>query len=622
MKFLKTLGLAAATAAVLTALIGSGTASATALTSPEGTVLKTGSSIHAVNSGASTLTTEFKNIECKESTIQGKTTAESGTTIPANVETLTFGSCNCEVKVLKGGTLSVQWTSGSNGTVRSSGTEVTTSCSTIFGTVHCVYATSSTALGTLTGGNPAKVDISSADVPRLTTSALCDESANWDATYEITSPKPLYVDSSASGATPTSLSTSLSGEAKSGEEITINEGSKAKDTATLSGTNAGKATGKVKFRVYKDKECKELAAEAGEGSLSEGKASSEEIELEAGVVYYWQAEYPGDSNNLKSTSTCGEVLTVKAKTSLSTTLSAEEEEPIEGAEITVYEGIPVKDTATLSGTRSSSATGEVQYNVYADNECEELVAGAGKAGVEAGVVDPSSEVELEEGTYYWQAEYLGDALHQESKSTCGVEVLVVVVGLFKSNANPATVVGKQLEKQVFEFAGNKVECTKGLYAALYQGGPLNLGTLTLTVDPIYSECTGLGAGFPTQEVKPEGCKWELTARHAKQGGGFKDKTTLACPAGHDLKVLAFNNMGVVQCEARVTGGQEATFFEFENILNVAQRLLRVTPKLENLFYTVTKQEAGCQLPAVGPYGLGKLTGKFKLEVEGANLFIQ
>jgi hypothetical protein len=220
------------------------------------------------------------------------------------------------------------------------------------------------------------------------------------------------------------LATKLSGGGKEGEEITVAEGSKVKDQATLSGTKSSTATGTIKYKVYKDKECKELATNAGEGEVKEGKApASEEKELEAGAVYYWQAEYGGDSLHEASTSACSkEVETVKANTSLSTTLSGGGKE---GAEITVTEGSKVKDTATLSGTNVSGATGTVDYSVYKDKECKELATEAGKGKVEGSKAASSEEKELEAGVYYWQAKYLGDSLHEESTSTCSNEVLTV-----------------------------------------------------------------------------------------------------------------------------------------------------------------------------------------------------
>ena len=229
----------------------------------------------------------------------------------------------------------------------------------------------------------------------------------------------------------TSLKTSLSGGGKEGEEITVVEGTGVKDQATLSGTNASKATGTVTYSIYADKECKELVTKAGEVSVSGGSVpASSEVKLTAGAVYYWQAVYSGGPLHEASSSPCGkEVLTVKATTSLKTTLAGEdlpEEKPIEGEEITVAAGAAVVDSATLSGTNSASATGTVTYSVYSDSKCEKLVAEAGEVSVEGGSVSPSSEMKFEAGTYYWQAVYSGDSLHEASSSTCGKEVLTVI----------------------------------------------------------------------------------------------------------------------------------------------------------------------------------------------------
>jgi hypothetical protein len=281
--------------------------------------------IHAVNEGAHiTLHNSIANISCT-STVEG--TVEShgaGVTAAGNVATLSFVSCteSWVVTTVKSGSLELHYTSGHNGTLTSSGMTIT---ATRFG-ISCSYATSNTDIGTLTGGNPATLDIG-ASIPRHSGSFLCGgSSAAWTGSYQTTS--ALYVAASGgSSPTATTLTTSLSGEAKSGEEITVNEGSKVKDTATLSGTNASKATGTVKYKVYADKECKELVTSAGEVEVKEGKVpDSSEVELTAGAVYYWQAEYSGDSNNLSSKSTCGkEVLTIKAITSLTTSLSGEEQ---------------------------------------------------------------------------------------------------------------------------------------------------------------------------------------------------------------------------------------------------------------------------------------------------------
>jgi hypothetical protein len=210
MKYVKMLGLAAVAAAALMAFVGASTASATVLcktpgtgeptgtTCPAGWAYEKGTAIHAVNEGTATLTTSFLDITCNKSTVQGSTDNEGSAseTVTGSITTLTFEECNCEVKVLAAGTLEVHWISGThNGTLTSKNAEVTATCSTIFGKVHCIYSTPATGtdLGTATGGNPATMDISSADIPRLSTNSLCDTTANWDANYSVTSPAPLYV---------------------------------------------------------------------------------------------------------------------------------------------------------------------------------------------------------------------------------------------------------------------------------------------------------------------------------------------------------------------------------------------------------------------------------------------
>ncbi|HET7511074.1 MAG TPA: fibronectin type III domain-containing protein [Solirubrobacterales bacterium] len=146
------------------------------------------------SSAASKLTNSFKNIECGKSSLNAKVMS-TGEKVVASVESLTFEECNCEVKVLKNGELTFSHIAASdNATLTSNGTEATATCVTIFGNVHCIYKTENTDLGTLEGGNPAKIKIEAKNIPRLTTNGLCAEKAGWDTEYEVTSPKPLYIE--------------------------------------------------------------------------------------------------------------------------------------------------------------------------------------------------------------------------------------------------------------------------------------------------------------------------------------------------------------------------------------------------------------------------------------------
>ena len=109
----------------------------------------------------------------------------------------------------------------------------------------------------------------------------------------------------------TTLTTSLSGGGKSGATITVDEGTAVTDQATLSGTNAGSATGTVSYKVYSDNECKTEVADAGTVAVTAGSMPPSSPETLAPGKYYWQATYSGDENNKGSQSECGsEVETV------------------------------------------------------------------------------------------------------------------------------------------------------------------------------------------------------------------------------------------------------------------------------------------------------------------------
>ncbi|HET7484579.1 MAG TPA: hypothetical protein VFJ64_04310 [Solirubrobacterales bacterium] len=223
----------------------------------------------------------------------------------------------------------------------------------------------------------------------------------------------------------TSISTTLSGDGKKGAKITVNEGFKVRDQATLSGIKASGITGDVRYLVYADEECEEPEATAGEVTIEEGGVPpSPGVALKAGV-YYWQAVYGGDYLHERVEGECGsEVDTVEESTlSLTTSLSAGE---LSGNDIEVDEETPVTDTATLAGSTASTATGTVDYAVYEDEECEELATKAGEVEVTKGEVPPSEAVTLIAGTtYYWQARYLGDGTHEEAISICGDEQMSV-----------------------------------------------------------------------------------------------------------------------------------------------------------------------------------------------------
>jgi len=116
---------------------------------------------------------------------------------------------------------------------------------------------------------------------------------------------------------PTTLTTTLSGEGKTGQTITVKEGTAVSDSSTLSGENAATATGKVTYKLYSDGACTKLVKEAGAVTVIAGMVPESEAQTLAAGTYYWQASYGGDETNEKSSSTCGsEVETVEAKATI------------------------------------------------------------------------------------------------------------------------------------------------------------------------------------------------------------------------------------------------------------------------------------------------------------------
>jgi hypothetical protein len=189
MKYIKTLGLLAVAAAALMAFAG--TASATYLTSTGGAT----PSITAT-AGPTSLDGAFSTVTCQSSEVASAVGAH-GAGVPASgkVTTLDFRECNFPVTVdpAKMGTLSVHGTTTTgNGTLTSSGAEV--AIHTSVGT--CVFTTSNTDIGTVTGSNitggHAVLDITG-KIPRTGGNFLCGSSGTWTGSYTITGPNALEV---------------------------------------------------------------------------------------------------------------------------------------------------------------------------------------------------------------------------------------------------------------------------------------------------------------------------------------------------------------------------------------------------------------------------------------------
>ena len=194
MKHLKILGLLAVAAAALMAFAA--TASATSLTSSTGET----PTIHAESEGKATLHNPIATIKCN-STVTGTVASHgAGVTVKGNISTLSFTACEGgSVHTGEGGmvttpgSLEVHSTGTTgNGTLTSSGASISV---TLLG-INCIYTTSATHIGELTGaatGGNATLHIVGANIPRTGGSAFCGSSGTLTGSYKVTHPTGLTV---------------------------------------------------------------------------------------------------------------------------------------------------------------------------------------------------------------------------------------------------------------------------------------------------------------------------------------------------------------------------------------------------------------------------------------------
>ncbi|HEY7952031.1 MAG TPA: hypothetical protein VID70_03525, partial [Solirubrobacteraceae bacterium] len=113
----------------------------------------------------------------------------------------------------------------------------------------------------------------------------------------------------------TGVSTTLSGGGHSGPSITVLPNTPVTDTASITGTEAGTATGVVTYTMFADAGCTQQLKSFPVGSdirsVAGGSAgASGALSLPLGT-YYFRATYSGDETHAPAQSTCGgEVLTV------------------------------------------------------------------------------------------------------------------------------------------------------------------------------------------------------------------------------------------------------------------------------------------------------------------------
>ena len=197
MKHLKKLGLLVIAAISLMAFAGTASAANT-LTSPAGTNLLAGSTIHlTLESGTSLLLKAGIEDTCTESTMHGTvsaintTHAEIALTATGTPPTgLSFEKCTQHTRVVTPGKLTINDT-GEVFTINSR-VEIN-----VTGLGTCYYGAEATPIkiGTLIAGSPAKLTVNTTVLPRLEISnkLICAKEATWTGTYRFTAPTSLFI---------------------------------------------------------------------------------------------------------------------------------------------------------------------------------------------------------------------------------------------------------------------------------------------------------------------------------------------------------------------------------------------------------------------------------------------
>ena len=199
------------------------------------------------------------------------------------------------------------------------------------------------------------------------------------------------------------------------------------DTATLSGGFS--PTGSITFDVYSNSGCTDLVFGPDEVTVSSGNAAyiSGAFTPTGAGTYYWTAAYAGDTNNNPFTTACGatgETLTVSPASPSATTLVSPS---------TIVVGSSASDTATLSGGYSPYG-GTITFFAYSDSGCTDLVFTSSAIGVSGGTATSDWFTPTGVGTYYWTADFTGDANNNPFTTPCDASGETLVV----SAATPST----------------------------------------------------------------------------------------------------------------------------------------------------------------------------------------
>jgi hypothetical protein len=257
------------------------------------------------------------------------------------------------------------------------------------------------------------------------------------------------------------------------------------DTAHLSGATSD-AGGTITFHLFSDAQCQnEITTGLTPVTVNgNGDYNSGDFTPTAVGTYFWTASYSGDPNNAPIATACGDAnessVVNKKQPALTTTATAE---------VTI--GDPISDTAHLSGA-TSDAGGTITFHLFSDAACaNEVTTGLTPVAVNGnGDYNSGDFTPTAVGTYFWTAEYSGDAKNKPVSTACGDANESSVVKKAGSNISTGQEFFPQDTATIGASAGGLP--TGSVTFLLF--GPDNPSCDANGPSPVYSETVGLTNG--------------------------------------------------------------------------------------------------------------------------------
>jgi hypothetical protein len=201
----------------------------------------------------------------------------------------------------------------------------------------------------------------------------------------------------------------------SGTETT---GAVAVDTSAITGVDGfGAPTGTVTYSLYRGDSCEGSVLQSSTTTIAEGAVPNSDVTapLFAGAQSYL-ATYSGDAN-YGATSSCSSFDVAQATPTVPNAVDdATSSAPWSGSEVT---GATSTDTSTVSGAEGVTPIGTVTYDLYNGEGCTGSPLQSDVETLSGGLVPNSATSEaLPVGTYFYQANYSGDANYLGASSDC------------------------------------------------------------------------------------------------------------------------------------------------------------------------------------------------------------